>query len=283
VWALIQKLHLKIRGCAQGHFILCYFLTFLFYHSLLVGFCVLLWVRNTVLIKLLIACYRCVFTEANNKPDVILKQSISDVSDRTSTDASFSGKVSVSVADDGETALVVSMVGVNSESKSGLLEGSLSSKTAQEGFYCNSYPSYSKDNLSHDVATNGSILRNKDSSCKSHVKSLEINHAGMVSSDPTERSSELSPIHESACSLFGSEHDNLLNEGLEIPQHVSSYSLLCGNEEAESTGEETALPRNSNAKSPVIKSAQLSSAGMFGNLHVLAQYLRVSYFKLMRD
>jgi hypothetical protein len=232
--------------------------------------------------KLSITFCRCVVTDAKNKSDVILKQSISDVSDRTSTDALFSGKVSVSVADDGETALVVSMVGVNSGSKSALLEGSLSSKTVQEAFPSNSYPSYSQDHLSPDAVANGCILRNKDSSCRSQDKSLEINLAAMVSSDPTKRSSELSPIHESAFSLSGAKHGNLLNEGSEIPQHVPSYSLLCGNKEAESTGEDIALPTSSNEKSHVIKSAQLSSAGMFGNLHVPAQYLRASYFKLMR-
>ncbi|KAM0905687.1 hypothetical protein ACQ4PT_017269 [Festuca glaucescens] len=215
----------------------------LWYHAICVGFNPETTSEDSWL------CPRCVFTEAKNKSDVILKQSISDVSDRTSTDASFSGKVSVSVADDGETALVVSMVGVNSGSKSGLLEGSLGSKTVQEAFYSNSYPSYSQDFLSHDAVANGCI-----------DKSLEINLAGMVSSDPTKRLSELSPIHESACSLSGAEHGNILNEGSEISQHVSSYSLLCGNKEAESTAEEIALPRNSNEKSPVIKSAQLSSA-----------------------
>ncbi|KAK1698344.1 hypothetical protein QYE76_015041 [Lolium multiflorum] len=152
------------------------------------------------------------------------------------------------------------MVGVNSGSKSALLEGSLSSKTVQEAFPSNSCPSYSQDHLSPDAVVNGCIPRNKDSSCRSQDKSLEINLATMVSSDPTKRSSELSPIHESACSLSGAEHGNLLNEGPEIPQHVPSYSLLCGNKEAESTGEEIALPTSSNENSPAIKSAQLSSA-----------------------
>lgn len=226
----------------------------LWYHAICVGFNPETTSEDSWL------CPRCVFTEAKDKSDVILKQSISDVSDRTSTDASFSGKVSVSIADDGETALVVSMVGVNSESKNGLLEGSLGSKTAQEASYRNSYTSYSKDYSSDDAVANGCILRNKDSSCRSRNKSLEINLASMVSSEPTQRSSELSPIHESACILSGAEHGNLSNKQLEVPQHVPSDSLLCGIKEGESTGEETALPRNSDEKSPVIESAQLSSA-----------------------
>ena len=147
--------------------------------------------------------------------------------------------MSVSVADDGETALVVSMVGVNSESKDGLLDGN---------------------------------------SCRSRNISPEINLISVVSSEPIQRSSELSPIRESACILFDTEHGNISNEQLEVPQHVPSYSLLCGSKEAESTGEETALPRNSNEKSPVIKSAQLSSEGMLCSLHIPAQYLKASYF-----
>ncbi|CAM0953480.1 unnamed protein product [Alopecurus aequalis] len=183
----------------------------LWYHAICVGFNPEITSEDSWL------CPRCVYTEAKNKSDVILKQSISEDSDRRSTDASFSGRMSVSVADDGETALVVSMVGVNSESKDGLLEGNSN-------------------------------------------KSSEINLVGMVSSDLTQGSSELSPIHESACILSVTEHGNIPNEQLEVPQHVPSYSLLFGSKEAESTGEETALPRNSNEKSPVIKSAQLSPA-----------------------
>uniref|UniRef100_A0ACD5T6P6 Uncharacterized protein n=1 Tax=Avena sativa TaxID=4498 RepID=A0ACD5T6P6_AVESA len=184
----------------------------LWYHAICVGFNPEITSEDSWL------CPRCVYTEAKNKSDVTLKQSISEDSDRTSTDASFSGRVSVSVADDGETALVVSMVGVNSESKDGLLEGN-------SGRSCN--------------------------------KSPEINLVGVVSSEPTRGSSELSPIHESA---FGTEDGNISNEQLEVPHHVPSDSLLCGSKEVESTGEEAVFPRNSNESSPVIKSAQLSSA-----------------------
>ena len=148
--------------------------------------------------------------------------------------------MSVSVADDGETALVVSMVGVNSESKDGLLDGN---------------------------------------SCRSPSISPEISLISVVSSEPIQRSSELSPIRESACILFETEeHGNILNEQLEVPEHVPSYSLLSGNKETESTGEETALPRNSNEISPVIKSAQPFSEGMLCSLHIPAQYLKASYF-----
>ncbi|KAI5000135.1 hypothetical protein ZWY2020_004724 [Hordeum vulgare] len=226
----------------------------LWYHAICVGFNPEITSEDSWL------CPRCVSTEVENKSDVALKQNISGDSDRTSTDASFSGRVSVSVADDGETALVVSMVAVNSESKDDLLEGSLGSKTAQEAFYCNSLPSYSKDDLSSEAVANACIPRNKDSSCKPHNKSSEINLACLVSSEPTQRSSDHSPIRESACIPFSSEHGNISNEQSDGLQHGPSYSSLCRSMEAETTGEEAALPRNSNEKSPVIKSAQLSSA-----------------------
>lgn len=246
-----------------------YYLTLLFDYPLLVG--VSLFCSGLVIRKLSIAFCRCVSIEAKNESEVVLKQNISGDSDRTSTDASFSGRVSVSVADDGETALVVSMVGVNSESKDDLLEGSLGSETAQEAFYCNSHPSCSIDDLSHEDVANACIPRNKDISCSSHNKSSETNLTRMVSSEPTQRSSELSAMRESACILFSAEHGNISNEQSEVPQDGLSYSLLCRNKEAESTGEDAALPRNSNGNSPVIKSAQLSSAGMLGNLLIPAQ------------
>uniref|UniRef100_A0A453FHU0 PHD and RING finger domain-containing protein 1 n=2 Tax=Aegilops tauschii subsp. strangulata TaxID=200361 RepID=A0A453FHU0_AEGTS len=226
----------------------------LWYHAICVGFNPETTSEDSWL------CPRCVSIEAKNESEVVLKQNISGDSDRTSTDASFSGRVSVSVADDGETALVVSMVGVNSESKDDLQEGSLGSKTAQESFYCNSHPSCSIDDLSHEDVANACILRNKDISCSSHNKSSETNLTRMVSSEPTQRSSELSAMRESACILFSAEHGNVSNEQSEVPQDGLSYSLLCRNKEAESTGEDAALPRNSNGNSPVIKSAQLSSA-----------------------
>ncbi|VAH79636.1 unnamed protein product [Triticum turgidum subsp. durum] len=226
----------------------------LWYHAICVGFNPETTSEDSWL------CPRCVSIEAKNESEVILKQNISGDSDRTSTGASFSGRVSVSVADDGETALVVSMVGVNSESKDDLQEGSLGSKTAQEAFYCNSHPSCSIDDLSHEDVANACIPRNKDISCSLHNKSSETNLARMVSSEPTQRSSELSAMRESACILFSAEHGNISNEQSEVPQDGLSYSLLCRNKEAESTGEDAALPRNSNGKSPVIKSAQLSSA-----------------------
>ncbi|VAH63876.1 unnamed protein product [Triticum turgidum subsp. durum] len=226
----------------------------LWYHAICVGFNPETTSEDSWL------CPRCVSIEAKNESEVVLKQNVNGDSDRTSTDASFSGRVSVSVADDGETALVVSMVGVNSESKDDLLEGSLGSETAQEAFYCNSHPSYSIDDLSHEAVANACIPRNKDISCSSHNKSSETNLARTVSSEPTQRSSELSAMRESACILFSAEHGNILNEQSEVPQDGLSYSLLCRSKEAESTGEDAALPRNSNGKSPVIKSAQLSSA-----------------------
>uniref|UniRef100_A0A0A9AX03 Uncharacterized protein n=1 Tax=Arundo donax TaxID=35708 RepID=A0A0A9AX03_ARUDO len=88
-------------------------------------------------------CPRCTSTEVKYNANVVLKQNFTEEcvigSDRTSTDASFSGRVSVSVADEGETALVVSMFGVHSEIKGGLSEASLGLTTAQEEFNCSSY------------------------------------------------------------------------------------------------------------------------------------------------
>lgn len=221
-------------------------------------------------------------TEVKQKADVILKQNFSGDcvigSDRTTSDASFSGRMSVSVADEGETALVVSMVGVHSVIGDGLSESSLGLKTDQEAFNCNSYPSYSKDDSSHDAVADASILRNTDSFSRSHDKYSEMNLVRTVSSEPTERSLEFSPIRESATTLLSSEQGNMSNEQLEVPQHVSSYSLLHSSKEAENTAEENAVSRNNNDRSPVIKSPQLSSPGMLGNLPIPAQYLKTSYF-----
>ncbi|KQK09510.1 hypothetical protein BRADI_2g48387v3 [Brachypodium distachyon] len=224
----------------------------LWYHAICVGFNPEMTSEDSWL------CPRCVSTEVKNKSDVILKQNFSGDcvtdSDRTTADASFSERVSVSVADDGETAIVVSMVGVNSR----FSEGSLGSETGQA--YSNSYPSYSKDDSSHDAVANAHILRDKDNSCGSPNKSSGINLVHMVSSEPTQRSSELSPIRESATTLFSSEHGNISNEQLEEPQDVSSYFLLHRSKEAGNTGEENAVPRNNNETFPAIKSPQLFSA-----------------------
>nr|ABA96698.2 expressed protein [Oryza sativa Japonica Group]USH99985.1 hypothetical protein [Oryza sativa Japonica Group] len=166
-------------------------------------------------------------------------------SDRTTIDASFSGRVSVSVADEGETALVVSMVGVHSEIRDGL-------KTEQKGLNSNSYPSYSKDDLLNETVADAKILRNSDGFSISHNRYSEMNLVHTVSSEPTERPLEFSPIRESAHTLFRPEQGNMSN--VQAP----SCSFSQTSKVPENSGEENALFRN-NARSTVIESPQLSS------------------------
>ncbi|KAG8055612.1 hypothetical protein GUJ93_ZPchr0001g32365 [Zizania palustris] len=191
----------------------------LWYHAICVGFNPEMASEDSWL------CPRCVPTEVKPKEDAILKEHFSGDcligSDRTNIDELFSGRVSVSVADEGETALVVSMVGIHSEIVDGPSETSLGLKAEQEGFSSNSYPSYPKD-------------------------------------EPTERPLEFSPIHESATTLFSSEKGYMSNVQLEVPQNMPSCSLLPSSKVAENLGEESALFRN-NGRSTVINSPELSS------------------------
>lgn len=187
-----------------------------------------------------------------HKADAILKQNFSGDcstgSDRTTIDASFSGRVSVSVADEGETALVVSMVGVHSEIRDGL-------KTEQKGLNSNSYPSYSKDDLLNETVADAKILRNSDGFSMSHNRYSEMNLVPTVSSEATERPLEFSPIRESAHTLFRPEQGNMSN--VQAP----SCSFSQTSKVPENSGEENALFRN-NARSTVIESPQLSSPGL---------------------
>ena len=197
-----------------------------------------------------------------HEADVILKQNFSEEcvigSDRTATNASFSGRVSVSVADEGETALVVSMVGVHSETRGGLSETSLGLKTAHETFNCSSYPSHSKDALVADASS----LRNTDIFSTSQNKPSEINVVHTLYSEPTETSLEFSPIREPATTIFSSEKGNMSTERLEVPKLVSSCQVVDNSKEAKSTGEENAVEQSNNELSPVIKSPQPFSSGM---------------------
>ncbi|KAL5220938.1 hypothetical protein ABZP36_025651 [Zizania latifolia] len=191
----------------------------LWYHDICVGFNPEMASEDSCL------CPRCASTEVKHKADAILKQHFSGDcligSDRTNIDESFSGRVSVSAADEGETALVVSMVGVHSEIADGLSESLLGLRTEQEGFNSNSYPSYPKD-------------------------------------EPTERPLEFSPIRESATLLFSSEQGNMSNVQLEVQQNVPSCSFLPSSKVAEDSREENALFGN-NGRSTVINSPELSS------------------------
>lgn len=205
-------------------------------------------------------------TEVNHMEDAILKQNLSGEcvigSDRTSVDASFSGRVSVSVADEGETALVVSMVDVQSETRSNLSEASLDLKTAHEAFNYNPYPSHSKDAFKHDTAADASTLRSTDSFSRSQNKSSEMNTVRTLYSEPTEMSLQFSPIREPAATIFSSERGNMSNEQLEVPKLVSSCPVIDNSKEAKNTGEDNAVQKSNNERTPVIKSPPPFSPGM---------------------
>ncbi|CAO2166207.1 unnamed protein product [Urochloa humidicola] len=211
------------------------------YHAICVGFNPEMTSENSWL------CPRCVSTEVKHAADVILKQNLSEEcvigSDRTSTDASFSGRVSVSVADEGETALVVSMVGVQSETRSDLSETSQGLKTAHEAFDYSPYPCHSKDAFAHNT----------------------VAHA--------ETSLQFSPIREPAATIFSSEQGNMSNEQLEVPKLVSSSPVIDSSEEAKNTGKDNALQKSNNESSPVIKYPQPSSPDAVQHMKT-AQYMQ---------
>ncbi|WVZ69030.1 hypothetical protein U9M48_017887 [Paspalum notatum var. saurae] len=189
-------------------------------------------------------CPRCTSTEIKHEANAISKKNFSEEcvigSDRTSTDTSFSGRVSVSVADEGETALVVSMVGVHSETRCGLSEASLGLKT------------------SHDTVADASTLKNTYSFSRSQNKLNEMNVFSTLPSEPTETSLQFSPIREPATSVISSEQGNMSTEQLEVPKLVSSCPVVDNSSEAKNTGDESAV-QQSNNESPVIKSPQSSS------------------------
>ncbi|GJN17853.1 hypothetical protein PR202_gb04956 [Eleusine coracana subsp. coracana] len=238
------------------------------YHASCVGFNPELATGNSWL------CPRCMPTEVKRDADVILKQNFSEGfvigSDRTSTDASFSGRVSVSIADEGETALVVSMVGVHPESDQS--EVSLGLKTTQEAFNGTSGPSYPNNDFTHDIVADASNLRNTDVFSRSQNKSSEMNTFCDVSSVPAERSLQFSPIRDSTTSLFSSEQGTRSNEQLEAPKLMSPCSFSDGTFsengiEAENRGQENAVHKHNN-KRPTMKSPEPSSpASKMTSLH----------------
>jgi hypothetical protein len=205
-------------------------------------------------------------TEVKHDADVILKQNFSEEyvigSDRTSTDASFSGRVSVSVADEGETALVVSMVGVHSEIKGGVSEVSLGLKAPHEACNGTSGPSYSKDDFTHDTVADASRLRNTDVFSRSQNKCSEMNIVCTVSSESAKSSLQLSPIHESTTTLFCSDQGNMSNEQVEAP---TPCSLSDNSKEAENRGHENVVHEHNHERS-IIKSPQPSSPGILWSL-----------------
>jgi hypothetical protein len=198
--------------------------------------------------------------------DVILKQNFSEeyvtCSDRTSTDASFSGRVSVSVADEGETALVVSMFGVHPEIKGGVSEVSLGLKRPHEACNGTSGPSNSKDDFTHDIVADASRLRNTDVFSISQNKSSEMNIVFTVSSDSSERSLQLSPIRESATTLFSSDQGNMSNEQVEA---LTPCSFSDNSKEAENRGHENVVHEHNHERS-IVKSPQPSSPGILWSL-----------------
>ncbi|CAO1945165.1 unnamed protein product [Urochloa humidicola] len=228
------------------------------YHAICVGFNPEMTSENSWL------CPRCMSTEVKHVADVILKQNLSEEcvigSDRTSADASFSGRVSVSVADEGETALVVSMVGVQSGTRSDLSETSQGLKTAQqEAFDYSPYPCHSKDAFTQNTFANASTLRNRDTFTLSQNKSSEMNVVHTLYSEPTETSLQFSPIREPAATIFSSEQVNMPNEQLEVPKLVSSCPVIDSSKEAKNTGKDNAVQKSNNDMSPVIKYPQPSS------------------------
>jgi len=223
------------------------------YHAICVGFNPEVTSENSWL------CPRCVSSEVKHMADVNLKQNLSEEcvigSDRTSTDASFSGRVSVAVADEGETALVVSMVGVQSETRSDLSEASLGLKTTHEAFNYSPYSSHSRDAFTHNTAADSSTLRNTDSFSRSQNKSSEMNIVRALYSEPTEASLQFSPIREPAATIVDAEQGNMLNEQLEVSKLVSC-PVIGNSKEAKITGEDNAAQRSKDERSPVIKSPQ---------------------------
>jgi len=228
------------------------------YHAICVGFNPEVTSENSWL------CPRCVSSEVKHTADVILKQNLSEEcvigSDRTSTDASFSGRVSVSVADEGETALVVSMVGVQYETRSDLSEGSLGLKTTHEAFDYSPYSSHSRDAFTHNTAADSSSLRNTDSFSRSQNRSSEMNIVRTLYSESTEMPLQFSPIRESAVTI-SAEQSNMSNEQLDVPKLVSC-PVRGNSKEATNTGEDNAAQRSNDERPPVVKSPQPSSPGM---------------------
>jgi len=228
------------------------------YHAICVGFNPEVTSENSWL------CPRCVSSEVKHTADVILKQNLSEEcvigSDRTSTDASFSGRVSVSVADEGETALVVSMVGVQYETRSDLSEGSLGLKTTHEAFDYSPYSSHSRDAFTHNTAADSSSLRNTDSFSRSQNRSSEMNIVRTLYSESTEMPLQFSPIRESAVTI-SAEQSNMSNEQLDVPKLVSC-PVRGNSKEATNTGEDNAAQRSNDERPHVVKSPQPSSPGM---------------------
>ncbi|KAJ1285158.1 hypothetical protein BS78_03G258500 [Paspalum vaginatum] len=209
------------------------------YHAICVGFNPEMTSDNSWL------CPRCTCTEIKREADAIPKQNFSEEcvigSDRINADTSFSGRVSVSVADEGETALVVSMVGVHSETRCGLSEASLGLKT------------------SHDTVADASTLRNTYSFSRSQNKLNEMNVFCTLSSEPAETSLQFSPIREPTTTVISSEQGNMPTKQLEVPKLVPSCPVVDNSREAKNTGDESAVQQSNNERCPVIKSPQLSS------------------------
>uniref|UniRef100_A0A0D9V511 RING-type domain-containing protein n=1 Tax=Leersia perrieri TaxID=77586 RepID=A0A0D9V511_9ORYZ len=171
----------------------------LWYHAICVGFNPEIASEDSWL------CPRCVSTEVKHKVDSILKPNFSgdfsSGSDRTTTDASFSGRVSVSVADEGETALVVSMVGVHPEIQDGLSGPSLGLKTEQEGFNSNSYQSYSKKNLLSEAVPEQGNMSDVQLEVPYHAPSCSFSQSTKKtenSGEENERCTVIKPPHLSS-------------------------------------------------------------------------------------
>ncbi|XP_020082772.1 uncharacterized protein At4g10930-like isoform X2 [Ananas comosus] len=177
----------------------------IWYHATCVGF------NSESVQKKSWLCPRCIPAEGQQNLDSFLKQN-PDGNSIVTIDSSFAGKVSVSIADDGETAVVVSMVGAqqNTEtSKKFPWESPLDLSTGK-GIESSSYDSNTG---------NGELF----------YKSSEM---GETQSDVLmEKPLEFSPIRESALEASTSEPEtDALNASLRLPDSVafSSFSAIAG-------------------------------------------------------
>ncbi|XP_072966324.1 uncharacterized protein At4g10930 isoform X1 [Typha angustifolia] len=219
------------------------------YHAVCVGF------NPECAIEKSWLCPRCISVEGQEKQGGVLQQNLGAHSagkgadHGCAIDMSFSGKVSVSVADDGETALVVSMISgeqKNEASSISPLESKLAVNAGNEiETSCYSY----SDNPELDTQLNkigclnligtsliGSYVKGsdataleEDSAAKFFNESVEMD---FIQSDAApEESLALSPIRETAVRTITSEPESHLLQALvELPEDVliSSYSARHG-------------------------------------------------------
>lgn len=158
-------------------------------------------------------------------------------------DSSFAGKVSVSIADDGETAVVVSMVGAqqNTEtSKKFPWESPLDLSTGK-----------GIESLSYDSSTGNRELIYKSSEMSETQSDVLM-----------EKPLEFSPIRESVLEASSSEPEtDALNASLRLPDSValSSFSAITGGLETKNDVVDNEFSKYSSSINPPIR----ASVGIF--------------------